>query len=128
MQYVVAAGSNVTGMPQIFTGLTGNPTTPTYTATSVSNFVPTTASQIRILAATLGSGAYGTVAPNGSYGTFSGSTVSASNPAPVNITSGGGSVQGPQFCDMVLESSSIYIASSGGSGVTVCCAGWEDNL
>ena len=128
VHYVVAAGSNVTGMPQLFTGLTGNPTTPTYTATSVVNFVPTTASQIRIFAVTVGSGAFGTVAPNGGYGTFNGTTVSASNPAPINVTSGGGAVQGPQFCDLFLESANIYIASSGGSGISVWCAGWEDNL
>lgn len=129
VKYVVTAGSNVTGLPQMSSGLIGNPVTPTWSAVSVSSFVPSSAASISILAYTSGSGAYGIVAPNNSYGGFNGSSVnSATNPPPLIATSSAGSIYGAPNSELALESTNIYAASSGGGGMYIHCSGWEDNL
>jgi len=128
VQYKVAAGSNLTGLPVMSSGLTGNPVTPTWTAVSTTNFIPSTASQLKLLAFTVGSGAFGCAAPNNSYGSYSGSASSTTNPPPVALGSASGSQYNPVYSDLQVESTNIYVAASGGSGCNFYCAGWEDNL
>lgn len=126
--YKVDSGSNITGLPLMSSGLTGNPTTPTWTAVSTANFIPTTASQLKLLAFTVGSGAFGSAAPNNSYGSYSGSASSTTNPPPVALGSASGAQYNPVYADLQVESTNIYVATSGGSGCNFYCAGWEDNL
>lgn len=117
-QYVVTAASNTANLPQMGTGTTGSVTVPTWVAVSVGSFVPPTAS--RIFAAVQVSNGIVMVAPNNSYG----AAASTSNPPPVVDNSANAPVL--PF-SMLLESTSIYWASSV-SGGALWCRGWEDNL
>ena len=118
IQYVVAAGSNVTGVPILLSGSTGDPTTPTWTAVGVSTVVPSTAAQISLglngLAAVSA-----IVAPNNSYG----GRTSTTNP-PTMVHDATASIT--TCVSMVLESANIYAASSG--TIQVWASGWTDNL
>ena len=104
--------------------------TPSWVATSVSSFVPTTASEIMLSAGILGAiFATGMImAPNNSYGGIG----STSNLPPIikySATTAGTTINiyniGTE--SMVLESSNIYYASST-SASYVNCMGWVDNL
>ena len=128
--YVVAAGSNVTAMPQMASGSSGSLTTPTWTAVAVGNFVPTTAAAIHIsLFGTSDSGLGSQAAPNNSYGAASvGSTAQVNPPPLVASTSDTGGLSRSMICGtFVLESSNIYYASGRGSSA-IHCMGWDDNL
>jgi hypothetical protein len=125
-QYTLVAASNTTVQPQIASGSTGSCTTPTWTAESVSNFVPTTAATIRLsLFVESGVTTSGCAAPNNNFG----ATNAVTNPPPLHLsalggsTGGGGSVAG----DFVLESTNVYYASNSASAVLMVL-GWEDNL
>lgn len=121
VQYVVAAGTNVTAVPQMSSGVQGSVTTPTWVAVSVNNFVPPTAGAIRVMTRYAGSGFGSAVAPNNAYG-----SPSSANPPPLMIqsTDANGAVLSADF---VLEGTNIYWASPGVSGL-LACVGWEDNI
>lgn len=114
-QYIV--GTNPTTMRSMATGALGSVTVPTWSAVSVSNFVPTTA--LQILATLTSTGASMMAAPNNTYGVYNSTT----NPPPVVASSAG--TYATAF-SMMLESTNIYYASN--STGTLWCTGWEDNL
>lgn len=121
VQYKVAAGSNVAALPQMASGAAGNNTAPTWVAIDTSSFVPPTAGGIRFFSRYVGVG-YGTiVAPSNVYG-----NVSSANPPPFVVNGGDANGSGAQG-EFVLESSNIYWASPGASGL-LTCIGWEDAL
>lgn len=115
VQYVVAAGSNLTAPVQIASGV--NTAT-----TSLANFVPPTAAAIYASAGFSTGPATGGistifVAPNAAY--------TASN-APIVVTQGStGSVQVVGSAKILLEASSLYYSSNVAPGVAYA-NGWED--
>lgn len=118
-QYVVTAGSNVAALPQIISGVQGNPATPTWAAAAIGGVVPPGA---RTFIGTLfaqGSGVV-SVAPNNAYGAASSTT----NPPPACFNTSGNTAAGNHAFSFAIESSNIYFASSlAGGGVS--CLGWE---
>jgi hypothetical protein len=116
-QYVVAAGSNVTALPIIASGIQGAVST-TLVAASVSSFVPTTASRILGTLFNGGGGNSSQISPS----------ITAATPGGAGIdTSGaGGSTQIVKF-DFLLESTNLYYSGNGASS-DARCNGWEDNL
>jgi hypothetical protein len=119
-RYKVAAGSNVTALPQMATGVQGSATTPTWVGVAVASFVPTTAAKIGVMmVGALGINNQVGCAPNNSYG-----AVNTNNSPPIAIYNTS-STQSNQSGDIVLESANIYWASS---SAPLICTGWEDNL
>jgi len=127
--YKVGAGSNLAALPLMITGDSGSSSTPTWTAVSVSNFIPATAASIDAMGFT-GTSMGGTnrrmiVAPNNSYG----GAASLTNPPPFMIASDGTawglSHRSQRF---VLESTNLYYASNLGGSQGVACAGWVDSI
>ena len=114
-QYKVAAGSNLTLLPQMVSGVQGTYGT-TLVAVAVGNYVPPTASRIRGTAFNGGTNIQ--VSPNsvattvGTVGIFN--TLAANQDNKFNF-------------DFALESTNIYYASPAASAA-VHCVGWEDNL
>ena len=123
VQYKVAAGSNVTGLPAMASGTVGSVTTPSYSAVGVSGFVPPTAATIKgvVDPGTTLSG-IAIVAPNGSYGAYTSTT----NPPPAGASSAASTSASPGIFEFALESTSIYWASN--SAMYLFCIGWEDNI
>ena len=123
--YVIAAGSNVTAYPSIATGTSGTFSAGTYTPTtqSVSSFVPSTASHIRLYFNSQNTAVSAAVTPNGAASW----TGYGSNPAP-EISFYGGASMTTFTTDMMLESTNIYWANSTGASFVMACGGWEDNL
>jgi len=131
-RYIVGL-AQTSGLPQIHSGNTGNPTTPTYTSKTITGFVPTTASSITVVL--FNSDANGTgnsqiaVAPNSSYG----GVQSTTNPPPLQIDVGGGGVStvkqgGAIMGDLLLESTAIFVAVASATTGCIYAYGWEDNL
>lgn len=120
VQYMV--GSNLSALPKIdgSSSVQGSTSTPTFITESVSNFVPSTASKIRVIVSTNGSGSVNAmVVPNNNYGPIS----SITNPPLIGF----GPSTGVQcYGDIVLESTNIYWAQS--ANAYLWCAGWEDNI
>lgn len=123
VQYVVAAGSNLTARPIAASGVAGNIATPTYVAVAVGSYVPPTAFSIQGTATqVVNTNSAVIVSPNNSYG-GSGSTT---NPPYISAHAGSAGSSGTSF-DMILESTNIYWAANfAGSNLTI--SGWEDNL
>lgn len=123
VQYKVAAGSNIVGLPALAAGVAGNISTPTWVAIAIGTFIPSTASKIRIVTfeGTISTGII--VAPNNSYGP-AGSTT---NPPPIFNASGSSGGQSSSPIDILIESTNIYWASNGAASY-VFCMGWEDNI
>lgn len=125
IQYVPAAGSNLTAIPIMASGTQGTySSTPTWAAIGVSNFVPPTAGRIRMSGHIYANGAGMAIAPNITYNAASAS----SGLPPMDLyLSAGGTQWGGSEVDIILESTNIYVASSTTSSY-VSCLGWEDNL
>lgn len=119
-QYVVTSASGTTSLPGIASGTVGNINTPTWSAASVSNFVPTTATEIYLIAVNYTTSTWVIVAPNNSYGAYN----STANPPPLVTYSAGAAITIPMSLE--LESTNIYWASSGSAQLN--CLGWIDNL
>lgn len=118
-QYKVSAGSNLVALPQIISGVQGNPATPTWVAAAVGGVVPPNARTFIGSLFGQGSGVV-SVAPNNSYGAASSTT----NPPPSCFNTSGNTAAGNHMFDLILESTNIYFASSlAGGGVS--CLGWE---
>jgi len=113
----IVVGTNPTSLPQM-----GTTSTNAWVALSVSNFVPPTASSIKVSNYVVPAGFCG-IAPNNSFSTNLSST---SNPTPFASGSGAGSGAINPFADIGLESTNIYVIS--GNPATFWCFGWEDNL
>jgi hypothetical protein len=110
-QYVLGLGA-LSAMPQMI-----NAGSATYASASVSNFVPTTASEIYFTAANATVSAFNAIAPNNGYAT----TLSTTSPPPF-----GGETRQISGT-FVLESTNVWYVSSSGTLVAFC-NGWVDNL
>lgn len=128
-QYVVSA-STTTSIPTITNGTIGtySVTSPTLVATSVSAFVPPTASSIWIMTSPRYNNqaqATGTeVAPSQSWsGTNNGPNGTNKNTYPFWT----GATDYSNVGSMILEATTISIAATG-AGSAVACLGWDDNL
>jgi hypothetical protein len=119
VRYVVNSGSNVTGYPLMASGAQGSVSTPTWIAVGVSNFVPSTASIIHMVSVD-SLGGETILSTNGQHGTY---TNSAN--VPSYTSDAGTSGYGGSQAALLLESTNIYRAASGGHLV---CTGWEDFL
>ncbi len=123
VQYVVTTGSNTPNLPIIAQGALGVYSfTPTYVAASVSSFVPPTANTIVVTASQYFGGGASVIglAPNSNYGGI------ASNRPPLLSGDNTGALN-KSTISMLLESSNIYVYSSGANGLFQS-VGWEDNL
>lgn len=111
-QYVVKAGSNVTAMPQIGSGVAGSITVPTWAAIGLTSFICPLATKIILSAnsAEVGTGAV-IAAPNNAYGAYNSTT----NP-PVLSARNYGIAQ----CEMLVESANIYWASDSANKGLFC--------
>lgn len=121
-EYLV--GTNLSGLPTIISGSSGSLSTPTYTAASVSNFVPPTAIRIKGVMSQTGSANGSTIAaPNSHYGALESTT----NTPPVQAAVVSST---PPFSipfDWILQSTNVYYASDNSGGL-LSCAGWMTNL
>lgn len=122
VQYLVG-GANITALPMIASGASGSVTVPTWTAKAVTNFVPPTASAIRLVMFNDTTGTDTVMcAPNNSYGAANSST----NVPPLTMDTSSSSPK-TLMGELLLESANIYYAATGGlTGLQ--CFGWEDNL
>ena len=124
VQYSPAAGSNITGLPQMATGVQGtySTTAPTWATIATGNFVPSTASEIIVyLNNNTNNASQGrcALAPNNGYTGWG----TATNPA---FGAGTGANIANPF-NMLLESPNIYYASDS-SNQLLSCIGWIDNI
>lgn len=119
-QYVVTGSTNTPNLPIMASGSNSS----VYTAVSVSNYVPSTASRIRGAAYVVSSvSTQVLLAPNGNYGAWNSTT----NPPPCRADCDAGANTTYCMYDFLLESTNIYYAANGNTcGVT--CMGWEDNI
>ena len=128
VQYKVAAGSNLTSLPGMASGVSGSTSTPTWVSVATGGMVPPTAAKISVLAAAApAADAELMVAPNNQYGNL----LSTANPPPMVVSSNTGANSGAYRAAMTmsicLESSNIYWASNKANN-SIYCFGWEDNL
>lgn len=115
VQYVVAAGSNVTTLPSMASGAAGTFNT-TYVSVATGNFIPTTAQIINALLVIGGGGA-----------NTNGAGVSPNVNSTQAVQHSPNSTLASHNISFVLESSNIYW-SSGSASNRIDCYGWEDNL
>ena len=127
VQYRVASGSNLTGMPVMASGTQGSGAAGavnyTWAAISTSAFFPPTASSVRVVGRVISTNSIA-LAPNNSYG----GDGNASNPPFFNIR--GISSNTFLSCyqvEMSLEGNVIYVWSDGASN-SFLASGWEDTL
>lgn len=122
VQYKVGAGTNITSLPVMASGLNGSTSTPTWVAIAVASFIPPTATCIEFVASTdAGGGGIVAVAPNNQFG----AAASLTNPPPLVASSNGGNPWKSKGF-LVLESTNIYIAST--AQTSLSCIGWEENF
>lgn len=119
-EYVV--GGNVTGLPQMASGAQGDVSAPTWVSVATGNFVPPTASSIKLhISGAVGSGGTAMVAPSNAYGAFDNQT----NPPPLSCSMGTPS-RSIIVGEITLQASNIYFASN--IAAQMYCGGWRDNL
>jgi hypothetical protein len=117
VQYKVSGG-NLTGLPLLCSGAQGDVTTPTWIGFSVVSYVPTTASSIKLVVTGNGSSSIeNCVSPSNTAGNISSSA---------NSPMGGGASWGKIQCELMLETTTIYVGAQTNSFINVI--GWEDNL
>lgn len=116
-QYVVGLAQTTTAV-NLIGNSSGSTTLPTWTAVSINNYAPTTASAVFVSAWCTGAGRV-IVAPNSSYGAYTSTT----NPPPIMATS-----NVAVLSQLLLESTNIYYASDGGVNSGLFINGWEDGL
>lgn len=125
-QYQPKAGTNLSHNRALISGAQGDPAVPTYVAATTVGFIPSTSTSIKVRGAAGLSGAIAETiaAPNNSYGPAG---VSTGYEPPINVTTpvGIGNSQDAQF---ILESNSVYYASSSTTGGGLYCIGWEDSF
>jgi len=119
-QYVVGLAQTTQTSGIMASGSTGSVSTPTWTAVSVSNFVPASASAIRGFAHVFNGSVI--VAPSGAY---AGNNDTNTGP-PLAWNFGPSPSQSHQF-DLLLESTNVYWASDNANG-RLYVLGWDDNL
>lgn len=125
VQYALTSASNMTAYPTLASGTGGTWSVLTITAwaaTSVSTFVPPTATVINlfgILTDQLTNSLYFAAAPN--------NVVTDVYQAPLHNVGNQYNQAKSLYASFVLESTNIYWASNG-AGALIRCTGWEDNL
>lgn len=123
-QWVV--GTNPTTARRIASGNSGSPTTPTWTAFPVADYVPTTAVNIALTLRYSNINSTAAIAaPNANYGAIG----SATNAPPLGVlnASGGNLQQINISALLILESANVYYASSDNTaGLYV--TGWVDSI
>lgn len=122
VQYVV--GNNLSVLPQLIAGSSGSVTSPTWTAVSVSAYIPTAvAGKGKFMLMGAANTNTGMAAPNNSYGAYT----STSNPPPMvtdpNTVGGAVNVMG----EFLLESTNVYYAGIS-SGNALICMGYTLNI
>jgi hypothetical protein len=117
-QYTIITPSNTAAMPSMISGISGSTSTPTWTAVSVSPYVPPTASSIVL--SLFGANTVVMAAPNNKYGPVN----SATNPPPVAINT---AAQNTTPAIFALESTNVYYAATN-SGSALYCLGWKDHI
>jgi hypothetical protein len=123
VQYLVAAGSNVSNLPIMASGAAGSTSTPTWSAVAVGSFVPSTAGEILVGIANNNTNGTAMAAPNNSYGALG----SITNPPPVVTATATAGGLASSITAFSIESANIYWASSGATAA-LYCAGWVDNI
>lgn len=129
-QYVISASGNTLVPPNIANGALGtfSQTAPTLASASVTSVVPSTASEIHVVAANqynAGAASFVLVAPSTSWGGANrGPAGSASLVYPIYLSSGAGANAAAWI---LLESTAIAWAASAAGGA-ISCLGWKDNL
>lgn len=118
-------GANISATLIMAQGVQGAASgTPTFSAVSVSPFVPPSASAISCTLHNTNGGTGAITAPSGAYGGYDSTTnlcpLVATGPTGVSLNMNVSAV-------MALESANIYYASSSNTGA-LCCNGWVDNL
>lgn len=127
-QYLVGL-AQTTALPAVASGVNGaySATSPTWVTPSVATLVPSTASEIFLLAANSyknGTNAGISIAPTNSYSGYT----SASGNVPWFDTNATPTIVGVvSLPPMLLEATTIAVAISQ-SGGAVLCSGWIDNL
>jgi len=119
----VVAASNMPNLPILGSGAAGSTTVPTWVGIGISAVVPPTASMIDVAANTQTNTGDVIVAPNAAYGAITSTT----NPPPLGSRGSSSGGWGMFSRKMILESTSIYWASSGAAGL-IFALGWEDSL
>lgn len=116
---------NVAKYPIMASGSSGSPSTPTWTAVSTANYIPTTASMIDVGAGMNTGTSQLIVAPSSSYGAYS----SLTNPPPIVLTTPatGFYIRTSTWMEIENTTTYIYYASTDANGI-LYCIGWEDNL
>jgi len=120
-QYVVTASSNTASLWMLSNASIGSVTFPTYNAVPVrgaNRAAPNTATRVSLVVSSYGGVGSILVAPNGDYGAYNAVT----NPPPFASNAVNAALTG----EIVLESSSIYVASSNGTTSAVLASGWYD--
>jgi hypothetical protein len=110
-------------LPILASGVSGSITVPTWTAVSVSGFVPSTAAEIGVNFFGGVNNEESMVAPNNSYGAWNSTT----NPPPLVVGNQSDTNFFSQTANLLLESTNIFYASNG-SHTRLTCYGWTDNL
>ena len=122
-QYVVTTSTNTANIPALASGSIGNTGTPTYTGYAITGggkWLPPTATVANLfITIPTGTGQVVIVPNTGNYGAYNSTT----NPPYCfqNVSAGSFGTQ----CSVVLESSSVYLASSNASGL-ILVQGWQD--
>jgi len=120
-QYVLGlAGTTV--VPTLNSGSQGNPASgPSWSTTSTTKLVPSSASEIFMTIASGSGGGAITVAPSTAYGVNNSVTIAP--PMFYSATAASGSISG----SMLLESTNVYYASNDATA-GLYCNGWVDNI
>jgi hypothetical protein len=123
--YKTAAGSNVTKLPTMVSGVQGSVPS-TFASVSTANFVPPTATAIKVAGWDVSGTGIVIIAPNNTYAYQVGATITG-NPAPYQFNGSGTSASGAVPAEFLLESTNIFVIT-GASSVVVNCIGWEDSI
>lgn len=120
-QYVVVPSSNVPRLPLIISGVSGSPTTGSYTAVSSVGFFPINSAAIHISLYSSGASVQTLFAPNNNYGAGSSTT----NLPFININNGSSNANlNNTMARVVPESSQLYYASNA-TVSSLSAIGWE---
>lgn len=128
-QYVV---TTTAAAPIIASGASGSTTTPTWTSTAITTYVPPTATRIKtILFGTFDNSAGLRdimLAPSNTYGAIT----SGTNPAPCSLGSAdstGNNMYVRTQCELVLQGTTVFYAGAAAAGANgVAALGWVDKV
>lgn len=123
-QWLVAAGSNITGARLMASGAAGNPNNNVWVPVSVSPYVGPSATRI-MGAASMSNGGSLVAAPNNAYASINGALTDTGSPVAMGGQATAFLVS--QSFEFILESANIYWASTLAVG-RLWCLGWEDSL